>query len=209
LMRRTDTTQLALDATTAGTMNVSGLSIDQRVLLLKHSDAKIRKQATELFGGAVSANRRKVVDEYASALAQKGSVADGKLVFTKVCASCHKRDGQGNEVGPDLSDVRNRSKSALLNEILDPNAKVEPRFSGYSVLTLDGQLFTGLLATETAEAVVLTLTGGKQQTIGRGQIEQIKISDVSLMPEGIEKDVTPEQMADLLAFLKGQQFAKE
>ena len=77
-------------------------------------------------------------------------------------------------------------------------------FSGYSVLTVDGQLFNGLLTHESAEAVVLTLSGGKQQTIGRAEIEQMKISDVSLMPEGIEKDVTPEQMADLLAFLKAR-----
>jgi putative heme-binding domain-containing protein len=204
LMRRTDTTQMALDAMTAGKMDGSGLSIDQRVLLLKHSDAAIRTQATKLFGGAVSANRRKVVDQYSVALSHEGSADDGKLVFTRVCATCHKRDGEGHEVGPDLSDVRNRSKSALMYEILDPNAKVEPRFSGYAVLTLDGQLFNGLLTTESADAVVLTLPGGKQQTIGRAEIDRMKVSNISLMPEGIEKDVTPQQMANLLEFLKSE-----
>ncbi len=209
LMRRLDTTQLALAAMADGKMNGSGLSIDQRVLLLKHSDASIRQQATKLFGGAISANRRKVVDEFAMALSKQGSAADGKSVFTRICATCHRRDGEGHEVGPDLSDVRNRSKSTLMYEILDPNAKVEPRFSSYAVLTLDGQLFNGLLTTETADAVVLTLPGGTQQTIGRAEIEQIKVSEVSLMPEGIEKDVTPDQMADLLAFLKDEQGVKD
>jgi putative heme-binding domain-containing protein len=204
MMRRADTTQLTLDAIAGGKLSGSGLTIDQRVLLLKHSNANIRDQATKLLGGAISADRRQVVDEYTSALSTRGSAIAGKQVFKRVCASCHQRDGEGFEVGPDLSDVRNRSKSTLMYEILDPNAKVEPRFSSYSVLTIDGQLFNGLLTNETAEAVVLTLSGGKQQTIGRAEIERIKISDLSLMPEGIEKDVSTDQMADLLEYLKSQ-----
>ncbi len=124
-------------------------------------------------------------------------------VFEKTCSKCHRINGKGHEVGPDLSDVRNRSKLALLYDILDPNSKVEPRFTAYTIATVDGKVFNGLIVSETAEAVVLRMAEGKEQTIGRGEIEVIRASEVSLMPEGVEKDIKPQDMADLLEFLKG------
>ena len=204
ILRRITSAKLALEAMERGDMNKSALSIDQRVRLLKHSDPSIKDKATKLFGGAVSSNRQKVAKEYENALLMKGSVAEGHKVFTRICAACHRVDGKGHDAGPDLSDTRNRSRPALLYDILDPNSKVEPRFTSYSVLTVDGQVYNGLVVSESSEAVVLKMAEGKQQTIGRSEIDQIKVSDVSLMPEGIEKDVTLQQMADLLEFLKGR-----
>jgi len=110
----------------------------------------------------------------------------------------------GHEVGPDLSDTRNRSRDALLFDILDPNAKVEPRYTTYSVLTQDGRLFSGLLETDTADAIVILIAGGKRETIPRANIESIKVSENSLMPEGVEQDISVSQMADLLAYLKSE-----
>ncbi len=204
LLRRVDSTRLALEAMAAGTMQAAALSIDQRVRLLKHSDTSIRNQAVKLFGGAVSSNRKQVAKDYESSLSLKASAAEGEKVFLRICAACHRIDGKGHEAGPDLSDVRNRSKPALLYDILDPNAKVEPRFTAYSVLTLDGVLYNGLIVSETADAVIVKMAEGKQQTIGRAEIDQIKVSNVSLMPEGVEKDISRQQMADLLEFLKSR-----
>ena len=205
LLRRTTSTKLALDAMSAGTMRPAALSIDQRVRLLKHSDAQLREQAKKLFGGAVSSNRKGVAQKYQPALSLEASAAAGAKVFEKTCSKCHRINGKGHQVGPDLSDVRNRSKLALLYDILDPNSKVEPRFTAYTVATVDGKVFNGLIVSESAEAVVLRMAEGKEQTIGRGEIEVIRASDVSLMPEGVEKDVTPQNMADLLEFLKSGQ----
>ncbi|QDV42089.1 Cytochrome c [Stieleria neptunia] len=202
LLRRTESTRLTLDAMSEGKMNPSALGIDQRVRLLKHADEALRDQATKLFGGVVSPNRQKVAKDYEGALAMTADAAHGKQVFTRVCASCHRISGEGHETGPDLTDVRNRSKPALLYDILDPNAKVEPRFTSYSILTAEGSVFTGLIESETSEAVILKMAEGKTKTIGRAEIDQMKASDVSLMPEGIEKDISPQQMADLLAYLK-------
>jgi putative membrane-bound dehydrogenase-like protein len=203
LLRRTTSTKLALNAMTAGTMRPAALSIDQRVRLLKHSDAKLREQAKKLFGGAVSSNRQAVAKKYQPALSLEASAAVGAKIFEKTCSKCHRINGKGHQVGPDLSDVRNRSHLALLYDILDPNSKVEPRFTAYTVATVDGKVFNGLIVSETDEAVVLRMAEGKEQTIGRGEIEVIRASKVSLMPEGVEKDVTPQNMADLLEFLKG------
>ena len=137
--RRTSTTRQALEAMAAGKLRPAALSIDQRVRLLKHSDKTLQAMAIELFGGAVSSNRQQVGREYQEALTFKGSAAAGAKVFKRICSQCHRIDGQGHQAGPDISDVRNRSRSALLYDILDPNAKVEPRFTAYTVVTDDGK----------------------------------------------------------------------
>lgn len=133
----------------------------------------------------------------------KSSAAEGLKLFDRVCAKCHRIDGRGHEVGPDISDVRNRSRDALLYDILDPNQKLEPRFTDYLVVTDDGRIFNGLMVSETAEAVVLRQPEGKELTIARNEIEELRGSGKSLMPEGVEKELTIQQMADLLEYLKG------
>ena len=204
LLGRVSTIRQTLEAMTAGKIRPAALSIDQRVRLLKHSDATIKQLASQLFGGAVSSNRRHVLQQYREALTLKASAQKGASVFKQVCANCHRIDGVGHQVGPDISDARNRSKVALLHDILDPNAKVEPRFASYTVVTESGRVFDGLIASETAEAVVLRMAEGKQQTIGRGEINEVRASNVSLMPEGVEKDISLQDMANLLEFLKAR-----
>ena len=204
LLRRTDTSTQALEAMAVGSINPAVIGLDQRVRLLKHGDERLQTLAMQLFGGAVSANRREVAQQYEPALSLAGSVAAGAKVFEKNCAKCHKLDGRGHEVGPDISDVRNRSHEALLYDILDPNRKLEPRFTDYSVLTEDGRLLNGLMVSETASAVILRQAEGKQEVIARNQIDEIRASGKSLMPEGVEKEVTVQQMADLLKFLKSR-----
>lgn len=204
LLRRASTTLQALEAMAAGQINPAVIDIDQRVRLLRHADPAVLKLAQSLFGGAVSANRRAVAEQYAAALSLKSSIAAGAKVFDRICAKCHRIDGRGFEVGPDISDVRNRSREALLYDILDPNQKLEPRFTDYLVITDDGRIFNGLMVSETAEAVVLRQPEGKEVTIPRGEIEQIGASGKSLMPEGVEKEISVQQMADLLEYLKGR-----
>ena len=202
LLRRTSSTKRALDAMEAGDIAASGVSLDQRIRLLKNKDDGIRKLSEKLFGGAVSANRKAVAEKYEAALSMQASASNGLAVFKKICSKCHKVDGVGHVVGPDISDVRNRDRLALLHDILDPNRKVEPRFANYTIQTDDGRVFTGLMISESDQAVVLGLAEGKQQIVPRAEIEEIRSTGQSLMPEGVEKDVTIQQMADLLEFLK-------
>ena len=201
-LKRKDSTMMTLGSIESGEVPVSMLSIDQRVRLLKHADARIRKRSKLLFGGGISSNRIKVAKDYERALSLQGSVFSGKKVFERVCAGCHRLHGSGFEAGPDLSDIRNRSRTAILYDILDPNSKVEPRFTSYSIQTVDGFFYNGLIESETTEAVVVKMAEGKRQVVGRNEIELIKASQLSLMPEGIEKDISVQQMADLLEFLK-------
>ncbi|MCA9085529.1 MAG: c-type cytochrome [Planctomycetaceae bacterium] len=204
LLARPATTQKLLSLMSAGSILPGAVDIDQRVRLLQHSDEQIRTLAGQIFGGVVSANRKAVADEYSPALNLTATAAAGALVFEKTCSKCHRIDGKGHQVGPDISDTRNRSRDALLYDILDPNRRVDPQFTEYVIVTTDGRTLNGLLVSDSGDQIVLRQPEGREQTIARTDIEELKASSKSLMPEGIEKDVTVQQMADLLEFLKAR-----
>lgn len=204
LLTRKETVSSLLHSMSDGLVSPSVVSIEQRLRLLQSADAGTRELAGKLFGGTVSADRRQVADQYAEALTLKGSVAEGAKVFAKSCSKCHRIDGVGHQVGPDISDTRNRARDALLYDILDPNRRVDPQFTDYVVVTTDGRTFNGLLAAETADSVDLLQSEAIRQSLPRRDIEELRSTNRSLMPEGIEKDVTVQQMADLLEFLKSR-----
>jgi hypothetical protein len=89
--------------------------------------------------------------------------------------------------------------------ILDPNRAVEAKFLSYTAATRDGRQFAGMLAAETGNSITLVAQENKQQTILRTEIEELESSGKSLMPEGMEKDLPPQALADLLAFLNAQE----
>ena len=187
-----------------GVISPAVVSIDQRLILLQNPDESIRTASSSLFGGTVSANRKEVADQYAKALELQGDATRGSAVFQKTCSKCHRINGVGHNVGPDISDTRARARDALLYDILDPNRRVDPQFTECIIVTTDGQLMNGLLIAESSDSVTLRQPEGREQTLTRSSIEELKSSTKSLMPEGIEKDVNVEQMADLLAFLKNR-----
>lgn len=203
LMRKESVTEL-LKTMAAGTISSSAVSIDQRLILLQHPDETIRTTAIALFGGTVSANRKAVAEQYAKALELKGDVARGAVIFEKTCSKCHRIGLVGHNVGPDISDTRARARDALLYDVLDPNRRVDPQYTEYIVVTTDGRLLNGLMIAESTDSVTLRQPEGREQTIPRSDIEELKTTNKSLMPEGIERDVTVEQMADVLEFLKGR-----
>jgi putative membrane-bound dehydrogenase-like protein len=186
----------------SGDIPAAALSIDQRLPLLQNSDKNTQEIARTLFGGAVSADRQQVARNYAAALSLDADIARGALVFERTCSKCHRVGGLGHNVGPDISDTRARAADALLYDILDPNRRVDPQYTEYIVVTKDGQLLNGLLVSETPATLTLKQPEGRQVAVDRSEIEELRSSNRSLMPEGIEKDVTVQQMADVLAFLR-------
>ena len=131
----------------------------------------------------------------------KGDKAAGATVFKKLCASCHRLGNEGVEVGPDLAALNDKSPEALVIAILDPNRAFEAKFANFSIATVDGRVLNGLIAGESATAVTLRRQDGKEDVLLRSQIEEMTASGQSLMPEGLEKDLKPHDLADLIAFL--------
>lgn len=184
-----------------GTLPPSAVSPGTRQALLTSPDAKVRSLAEKAFAGGVNADRAKVIAQYQQQLPKAGDVAKGKAVFAKTCAACHKLDGVGHSVGPDLAALANKSPEYMLAEILDPNRNLDNRYLEYVVNTTDGRTLNGLLANESAAGVTLRQADGKEVTVLRADFDGFKSLGRSLMPEGLEKDVPPAAMADLIAYL--------
>jgi putative membrane-bound dehydrogenase-like protein len=170
--------------------------------LENYPSEKVRTLAQKLRGQAVSADRRQVFKDYEGALLSEGNPATGKKVFDKNCASCHAVDSQGATVGPNLATMINRGEESLLFNVLVPNGEVDPRYLEYVVVTVDGQVITGILAGETSSAVSIRMADNKTASVLRVDIDEMHNSGKSLMPEGFEKIIDKQAMADLLTYLR-------
>lgn len=159
--------------------------------------------AEKIFGKP-SNDRAAVMTSYADAAKIKGDATKGHQIFSTVCIACHRLKGEGVDVAPDITDVKIKEKEALLSDILDPNRMVEARWMAYQIDTKDGRIVSGIMASETSSEVTIKMAGGITEAIPRTNIAKMKCLDASLMPVGLEAGITKEQMADLLAFLKGE-----
>ncbi len=171
--------------------------------LRKHPNAKLRQRAEKLLAGLVTPARRKVVADYQPALDLKGDVARGRTLFRKTCVVCHRLEDHGVEVGPDLLSVlRNKTPEALLVDILDPSREVDPRYIDYLVTLNNGKQVTGMIATETAVSVTLRRAEKAEDTLLRNQIDTIQATAKSVMPEGLEMQLSRQDVADVITYLQ-------
>jgi len=182
---------------------LSALDSNRRQQLLTHPNADVRHRAESLLGtAATSADRQPVLAQYTAALAGPRDAQRGKAVFDKQCAKCHQVQGQGFVVGPDLSVITRKSDEMLVSDVLDPNNQITVGFNRYTVVADDGRIFEGVLAAETATSITLRKEEGVETTLLRRDIDEIAAGTASMMPEGLEKEVTPQDLADLIAFLR-------
>jgi putative heme-binding domain-containing protein len=135
-------------------------------------------------------------------LSMKGDAKNGQVVFEKQCAACHRIAGVGVNVAPDISDSRTKKFDQLLADIIQPNRAIDNNYLGYTVRLMDGTVLTGILAAETATSITLRQQGGKEAVIPRSEIDELRSSGQSLMPDGLERNIPPQDMADLLTFIK-------
>jgi putative heme-binding domain-containing protein len=186
----------------ARTNGTPAFDASRRAQLLKHSSARIREVAGELFNSSATSSRAKVIEQFQPALKLDGEVGRGEPVFTKLCVVCHKRGGAGNEVGPDLISVAGHPPEKLLANILDPSADVQPGFHAYSCRLADGTELYGLITAETGNSITFKFADGTTRAVRRADIEELTGGSVSLMPEGLEAGLSHQEMADLIQFLR-------
>jgi putative membrane-bound dehydrogenase-like protein len=191
-----------LDAVEEETVSAAEFDAARRQRLLQHRSAVLRRQAAKAFAIAVNADRQKVIEQYQPALTASGDVTRGAQLFAKTCAQCHKLAGVGYDVGPDLASLTDKSAEALLVAVLDPNRAVESKFLNYVAETKAGTIYTGLLASETGNSITLRGPEGKEQVVLRADLEELVGTSKSTMPEGIEKDLRPQDLADIIAHVR-------
>jgi putative membrane-bound dehydrogenase-like protein len=189
-----------LDAVDHGLVGRSDLDLSRLALLKTYPDPTIRGRATKLLE-AGQPRRADVVAAYKKALRLKGDAGRGRLVFRSQCSTCHRLEGVGQQVGADLSAVRDRGLEAVLLNILDPNREVMPQYLSYVVATTEGRVVTGMIAAETVSSLTIRQPDGHEETILRLNVDELSGTGQSFMPEGLEKAIDITAMADLLAYL--------
>lgn len=204
LLSRPERIRLLLDSLEQRTVLTSQVSTARRVLLFKHADETIRARATALFAKDAPGPRQDVLKAYRAALTLSADPERGRVVLRRVCLACHRWKDEGQEVGPNLETIRNRTPDEVLLHVLDPNREVPPNLLEYVVLLKDGRTTTGIIAAETAGSITLRKPEGRQEVLLRQDIDEFYSSGRSLMPEGLEKSVTIQEMADLLMLLLGK-----
>ena len=174
--------------------------------LTKHRNKALSTRAEKLFASAIAPDRAAVLTKYQPSIEAKGNATNGRAIFEKNCVTCHRVANLGVNVGPDIGDTRDKTPAYLLTNILDPNRSVDANYFGFTLVTKQGKTYTGLVKSETAVSITMRMPEGKEETILRSDIDELKSSGQSLMPIGFEKTISPEQMTDLISFLKNWRY---
>ena len=178
------------------------LDLEQRRRLLRDSSAETKTRAAKFWGDEEYSNRKSLVTDWLARLPTNGDAARGTTVFEKICISCHRVGVVGNAVGPDVSEMAHRSVEDLLSNVLDPNMAINPAYVAFTAEWSPDESATGILQSETPDAVTLLQAQGVKVVIPRAKLKRLESSGLSLMPEGLEAGMTPQDLRDLIAFLQ-------
>ena len=204
LLKRRESVKAVLSAAETGKLALNDLALDQRQSLLSHPSREIRERTQAILakgGGMINADRELVIKKYLSTTQTQGDPTRGKAVFKEQCSKCHIHGTMGVEIGPNLTGMSVHPKDELLNHILDPSRDVESNFRAYKVVTIDGALYSGMLAAESKTTIELVDTQGERKKLLREDVEELVMSRKSVMPEGFESSINLNDMANLLEFL--------
>lgn len=182
-----------------GQFNLADLDIIRQNGL--RNDRKWKDRVEKLFASSSFGSRGEVFETYRAALNLSGDKQKGKQVFAQSCAACHKLEGVGYELAPSLASFQFRGSEAFLQNIIEPNREVNPQYVSYTIVTADERVLSGMIQSESAASVTLVRGENQTDTIERSDIAEMKSSKLSLMPEGLEKQIDVQSMADLLAYL--------
>ncbi|MFO1003392.1 MAG: c-type cytochrome, partial [Planctomycetaceae bacterium] len=202
MLSRDSWTQKLLSAIADGTVSAAELDLAQQQALLDHQTESIRSAAAASFKPRTSASRQAAIDRYTAAINDKGDSNLGRQVFQKHCSNCHRLQETGHSVGPEIAGYSGKPVQALLISMLDPNQAIDPRYQAYVAVLNDGRSLTGLIAEEAASNLTLLAAEGKRETVLRSELEQIRSTGKSLMPEGFEQNASPEDVNNLWAWLR-------
>lgn len=202
MMSRPENATTLLHAIEAKKIATGELTASDVQALFKHKDQAVATLANKVLAELKPPSRASVIAKFQPAMTTKGDFTRGQIVFTQRCMACHKANNLGVQVGPDLITVKTKGRDGIFTAILDPNKEIAPQFIAYTVNTKDGQTLAGIITNDTANSMTLKIMGGVEMNIPRANIKGSSAAGISLMPEGIEADMSVQDMADLLDFIE-------
>jgi putative membrane-bound dehydrogenase-like protein len=195
-----------LDAVDAKRIPREAFNANQIRALAERKEGEIRARVESVWGAVridgdpkkrqiVAARMRRALDHGA------GDPEAGRAVYARVCSQCHRLGPLGYEVGPDIARNGTANLDAFASNVFDPNLVVGRDYQARIVLKADGQVVTGVPVEESPERIVLKIAGGQNVSIPRDDVDEMRRSNDSLMPEGLESQMTEQDFRDLVAFL--------
>jgi putative heme-binding domain-containing protein len=169
-------------------------------------DEGLNRDLAELWGDirTTPAEKKARIDSYKSQLSaaalQKADPSQGRAVFQKTCANCHILFGAGRKVGPDITGSNRKNLDYLIDNIVDPSATVGADFRTVTVVLDSGRVLNGVVSEQNDQTITL-LSAQELTTIDRKEIDQLKTSNVSLMPDGLLQNLTNKEVQNLIAYL--------
>ena len=201
LMAKKDRLPAVLEALESKAIPAHVLSAVHRLALIEHPDDSMRERATKLFVNR-SSGRDELHQKFLAGLKGKRDAARGEVVFREKCGTCHQAHGVGTAVGPDLSAEFQRAEETMIRDVVLPSETIAAGYSTCVVATVDGHVYSGLLISESVGSVTLRQPGGKEQSVLRKEIEELKTLPISLMPDDLATSVSPEDLASVITWLR-------
>jgi putative heme-binding domain-containing protein len=202
LLARPAWTEALLAAAEAGKLRLAQLDAARRDRLLSHPAEGIRARAAALLAVSPQADRQALVERYRGEMADTGDAARGLALFKQHCAACHRLGSEGHVVGPDLASLSNKSDEALLVAVLDPNRAVEWHYKVFQAVTKDGRLHSGMVVEEAGGSVTLAGADGQRVVLLRSELEELRETEKSLMPEGLEASLSANDLRDVFDYVQ-------
>jgi putative membrane-bound dehydrogenase-like protein len=201
LLQSESATSALLQALENSTITASEISPANRPRLLQHPNPSVQARAAKLLPPPASVNPSSPLETFKSALLLPGKPEAGKTTFQMLCQNCHAPSPPLLPVGPNLSSIGQRTPMELYQAVLNPNSLVEPAYQAYFIETINGESLTGLILNDSSNSISILSVGGTIHSLPFNQIDAIRASNLSLMPEGLEAALNPQSLADLLAYL--------
>ncbi|MBC7855641.1 MAG: HEAT repeat domain-containing protein, partial [Pirellulaceae bacterium] len=206
LLARDEWAIATLAAVNRGALPSKDFSVEELRVVASHNIPALDNQVRQHWGKISPPTKEEVLADVRrlnnDLRAFPGDVKTGKVLFAKHCATCHKLFNEGGAVGPDLTFANRTDRDYLLISTVDPSAVVRKEFQSFTALLNDGTIVTGLIGESTPERVAFIDARAQKTEVPRSQIEKLQESPSSLMPDNILKQLKPDELRDLFAYLQ-------
>lgn len=208
LVSRLRSAKRLIAAIETGVVDAATVTPAQRRTLARHHDRELLEKMTRIWGRVHAATPEEKLAEVRrlnnDLRAAVGDPSAGHKLFLEQCGTCHRLYGEGKQLGPDLTTANRHDTAFLLISLVDPSDQIRKEYLSYTVELQDGRVLTGLLVDQSPGSVTLADAKDHRTVIARDEIEQIKASPTSLMPEGLTKKLSPQQLRDLFGYLQSK-----
>ncbi|HBE68981.1 MAG TPA: hypothetical protein DDW52_12605, partial [Planctomycetaceae bacterium] len=209
LMKRSASAAMLISSLETNQITVDQLALSTISALRQYSNRELRNRAIDVLGRPTE--RGVVVGEYLSRMPSPSqlmssatTLESGKLLVDQNCAVCHSPQNDRPAIGPPLENLKHWTLQQWVTAVMNPNQTVDTQYLQTIVLSKSGEVFTGVKIAESKNDITLAKSDGSRIAIPKAEISEQKTSKLSLMPEGFEDKLAPEQLATLIAYLRSR-----